>query len=231
MLIRRIRRAIPTGGVFRPTNSSEFSPSAKNTTLADGRRVLLAFHLRAAQAFLDRQRCRSQRHVIIVGSLSKTFAMTGWRIGYTLRPSRWCRPSTKLQSQSTSNPTSIAQYAALEAMRGPMDSVPACSPNTPAPQAHCRRTARHPRRHLRMVPAARSTRSRIFPRTSSAAMPWPKPARALQAAARKAHVALVPGEAFGAPGLPALSYATSIERIDEGLRRLGRFFSRAEAAS
>jgi aspartate aminotransferase len=47
----------------------------------------------------------------------------------------------------------------------------------------------------------------------------------------KAHVALVPGEAFGAPGFLRLSYATSIERIDEGLRRLGKFFSRAEAAA
>jgi aspartate aminotransferase len=47
----------------------------------------------------------------------------------------------------------------------------------------------------------------------------------------KAHVALVPGEAFGAPGFLRLSYATSIERIDEGLRRMGKFFSRAEAAS
>jgi aspartate aminotransferase len=46
----------------------------------------------------------------------------------------------------------------------------------------------------------------------------------------KAHVAVVPGEAFGAPGYLRLSYATSLERIDEGLRRLERFFSRAEAA-
>ena len=47
----------------------------------------------------------------------------------------------------------------------------------------------------------------------------------------KAHVALVPGEAFGAPGFLRLSYATSIERIDEGLRRLNRFFTRVEAAA
>jgi aspartate aminotransferase len=47
----------------------------------------------------------------------------------------------------------------------------------------------------------------------------------------KAQVAVVPGEAFGAPGYLRLSYATSLERIDEGLRRLGRFFSRAEAAA
>jgi aspartate aminotransferase len=47
----------------------------------------------------------------------------------------------------------------------------------------------------------------------------------------KAQVALVPGEAFGAPGFLRLSYATSIERIEEGLRRLDKFFARAEAAS
>jgi aspartate aminotransferase len=47
----------------------------------------------------------------------------------------------------------------------------------------------------------------------------------------KVHVALVPGDAFGAPGYLRLSYATSIERIEEGLRRLDRFFSRAEAAA
>ena len=47
----------------------------------------------------------------------------------------------------------------------------------------------------------------------------------------KAHVALVAGEAFGAPGYLRLSYATSIERIDEGLRRLARFFAKAEAAA
>src|SRR5712671_1624393 len=66
----------------------------------------------------------SKDKVIIIGSVSKTFAMTGWRIGYTLGPEALIQALIKLQSQSTSNPTSIAQYAALEAMRGSMDSVP-----------------------------------------------------------------------------------------------------------
>ena len=57
--------------------------------------------------------------------------MTGWRLGYLLAPQPLVAAVTKLQSQSTSNPTSIAQYAALEAMRGPMDSVVRrCSLNT-----------------------------------------------------------------------------------------------------
>ncbi len=66
----------------------------------------------------------SKDHVIIIGSMSKTFAMTGWRIGYTLAPEALIQATVKLQSQSTSNPTSIAQHAALEAMRGSMESVP-----------------------------------------------------------------------------------------------------------
>ncbi len=66
----------------------------------------------------------SKEHVIIIGSMSKTFAMTGWRIGYTLAPEPLIQASIKMQSQSTSNPASIAQYAALAAMTGPMDSVP-----------------------------------------------------------------------------------------------------------
>jgi histidinol-phosphate/aromatic aminotransferase/cobyric acid decarboxylase-like protein len=66
----------------------------------------------------------SKENVIIIGSVSKTFAMTGWRIGYTLGPEALIQALVKLQSQSTSNATSIAQYAAMEAMRGSMDSVP-----------------------------------------------------------------------------------------------------------
>jgi aspartate aminotransferase len=57
----------------------------------------------------------SKPHIIVIGSLSKTFAMTGWRIGYTLAPKPLIDAINKLQSQSTSNPTSIAQYAALVA--------------------------------------------------------------------------------------------------------------------
>ena len=66
----------------------------------------------------------SKERVIIIGSVSKTFAMTGWRMGYTLGPEPLIQAIIKMQSQSTSNPTSIAQYAALEAMRGSMDTVP-----------------------------------------------------------------------------------------------------------
>src|SRR5687768_7207909 len=62
-------------------------------------------------------------HLCIAGSFSKTYAMTGWRMGYSLAPAEWTRAMLKVQSHSTSNPNSIAQAAAIEAFEGPQDSV------------------------------------------------------------------------------------------------------------
>ena len=168
----------------------------------------------------------SKAGLIVIGSFSKTFAMTGWRVGYALAPQRLIGAMTKLQSQSTSNPTSIAQYAALEAMRGPMDSVPAM-------------LAEYARRRerivtgLRAIPGITCTAPQgafyVFPNVSAhlnAEMPSDT-AVAKQLLDRE-QVAVVPGEAFGAPGHLRISYATSMERIEEGLRRIGRFFGRAK---
>src|SRR5262249_15700149 len=66
----------------------------------------------------------AKERVIIINSMSKTFAMTRWHIGYTLEPKALIQALIKLQSQSTSNPTSIAQYAALEGMTGTITTVP-----------------------------------------------------------------------------------------------------------
>ena len=87
--------------------------------------------------------------IIIAGSFSKTFAMTGWRLGYVLGPPQLIGAITKLQSQSTSNATSIVQYAALEALRGPMDSVAAMlAEYAPAARAHPLRPAGDSGNHL-----------------------------------------------------------------------------------
>jgi aspartate aminotransferase len=177
----------------------------------------------------------SKENVIIIGSMSKTFAMTGWRVGYTLAPEALVQATVKLQSQSTSNPTSIAQHAALEAMRGSMDSVPVM-------------LAEYDKRRKRIVEGLRAIPGVTCEMPGGAFYAFPNVAAHLangnsdQALAKdttelakllldKARVALVAGDAFGAPGYLRLSYATSIERIDEGLRRLERFFSRAEAAA
>ena len=177
----------------------------------------------------------AKENVVIIGSVSKTFAMTGWRIGYTLGPEALIQALIKLQSQSTSNATSIAQYAALEAMRGTMETVPLM-------------LAEYEKRRKRIVEGLRAIPGITceWPGGAFYAFPdisahltngagRPPLAKSCTEIAKmlldKAHVAVVPGEAFGAPGYLRLSYATSIERIEEGLRRLERFFSRAEAAS
>src|SRR5205807_7471822 len=64
-----------------------------------------------------------RERMVIVGSLSKTYAMTGWRLGYALAPATVTSAMSKLQSQSTSNPTSIVQKAAVAALKGPQQCV------------------------------------------------------------------------------------------------------------
>ena len=175
----------------------------------------------------------SKQNVIIIGSVSKTFAMTGWRVGYTLAPEPLVQAIVKIQSQSTSNPTSIAQYAALEAMRGTMETVPPM-------------LADYTIRRKRIVEGLRAIPGVTCEWPGGAFYAFPNISAHLgdgknafaknctelsRLLLEKAHVALVPGEAFGAPGFLRLSYATSLERIDEGLRRLQKFFSRAEAAA
>jgi len=173
----------------------------------------------------------SKDRVIIIGSMSKTFAMTGWRIGYTLAPEPLIQAMVKIQSQSTSNPTSIAQYAALEAMRGSMESVPVM-------------LAEYTKRRKRIVEGLREIDGVTCEWPGGAFYAFPNVSAHLQGKSplaknctelankllQEAHVALVPGEAFGAPGFLRLSYATSLDRIEEGLRRLSRFLTRAEAA-
>ena len=164
----------------------------------------------------------SKDNLIVVGSFSKTFAMTGWRVGYVLAPQRLVGAIAKLQSQSTSNVTSIAQYAALAAMRGPMDSVKAML-------AEYDRRRKHIVAGLRAIPGITCTNPQgafyVFPNiTAQLDKSIPSDTAAAKALLEEEHVAVVPGEAFGAPGYLRLSYATSMDRIDEGLRRLRRFF-------
>ncbi len=164
--------------------------------------------------------------LIVVGSFSKTFAMTGWRLGYVLAPKPIVDAVTKLQSQSTSNPTSITQYAALAAMQGPMDSVATM-------------LAEYARRRerivlgLRAIPGVTCTAPQgafyVFPNISAhynAEMPDDMAVARLLL--EREHVAVVPGVAFGAPGHLRISYATSMDRIDEGLKRMARFFAKSK---
>ena len=226
----------PTGGVIPPEEYERILAACKKHNVwLMGDECYSHFTYDPHKPFSIASHAGSKAHVIIIGSMSKTFAMTGWRIGYTLAPEALVQATVKLQSQSTSNPTSIAQHAALEAMRGPMDTVPVM-------------LAEYSKRRKRIVEGLRAIPGVTCEWPGGAFYAFPSVAAHLangnsgQALAKdtgelarmlldQARVAVVPGDAFGAPGYLRLSYATSIERIDEGLRRLGRFFSRAEAAA
>ncbi len=170
-------------------------------------------------------------HVIVAGSLSKTFAMTGWRAGFALGPKPVIDAMTRLQSQSTSNASSITQKAALAAVMSPMDSVRAML-------AEYTRRRERILAGIRAIPGVTCTSPQgafyVFPNVSKHLGQRGIPSDTAGLAKEmleQSHVALVAGEAFGAPGYVRISYATSMERIEEGLRRIERYLAAAVSAA
>ncbi len=160
--------------------------------------------------------------VLVVGSLSKTYAMTGWRIGYGLMPAPIITAMTKLQSHSTSNPTSIAQKAAAEALRGPQESVDVML-------AEYRRRRDFVVHGLRAIPGVRCAEPRgAFYAYPNLGVVIGKSGiqDTLQLCDRllvDANVAVVPGQAFGTNRHIRLSYATSMKELERGIQRIHQF--------
>jgi aspartate aminotransferase len=160
--------------------------------------------------------------VIVAGSLSKTYAMTGWRIGFGLAPAPIIGAMTKLQSHSTSNPTSFAQKAAVEALLGSQESVKTML-------AEYRRRRDFVIRRLRQIPGVKCAEPRgAFYAYPNLGVVLGKNGiqNTLQLAERllsDAKVAIVPGEAFGTGQHIRLSYATSMQELERGLDRIHEF--------
>jgi aspartate aminotransferase len=162
--------------------------------------------------------------VVIVGSLSKTYAMTGWRLGFALAPAPVVSAMQKLQSQSTSNPTSIVQKAAVAALKGPQQCV-----------EDMRREYIELRNHvvpgLRSIPGVKCTMPEgafyAYPNVSAFfGQGGVKSASDLAGKLlREAHVATVPGEGFGTRDHIRVSYATSVAELDRGLERMRKFLA------
>jgi len=162
--------------------------------------------------------------MVIVGSLSKTYAMTGWRLGYALAPANVTSAMQKLQSQSTSNPTSIVQKAAVAALEGPQECV------TEMRKEYI--TLRdHVVNGLRSIPGVKCTLPEgafyAYPNISSfLGRGGLKSASDVAGRLlREAHVATVPGEGFGTSDHIRVSYATSKAELDRGLERMRKFFA------
>jgi aspartate aminotransferase len=163
--------------------------------------------------------------VLVAGTVSKTYAMTGWRIGFGLVPDYVAGAMLKLQSHSTSNPTSISQKAAVEALRGPQESVAQML-------VEYRKRRDFVVARLNQIPgvtcALPDGAFYAYP-DISAALRSTGIASTQQFAERllaEAHVAVVPGEAFGTAEHIRISYATSMAELERGLTRLDDFIRR-----
>ncbi|MDP8981710.1 MAG: pyridoxal phosphate-dependent aminotransferase [Acidobacteriota bacterium] len=163
----------------------------------------------------------AKENVIVAGSLSKTYSMTGWRVGFALAPKPLIDAMSKLQSHTTSNPTSISQKAAIEALRGPQDSIPVMLDEY-------RKRRDYVVKRLRAMPGVTISEPKgafyAYPNISTgfrngiaSAMQWSEKLLS------QAHVAVVPGEAFGTAEHVRISYATSMEELQRGLDRIERF--------
>ena len=160
--------------------------------------------------------------VLVAGSLSKTYAMTGWRIGFALAPTAIASAVMKLQSHSTSNPTSIAQKAAFEAVSGPQQSVGLML-------AEYKKRREYVVNRLRQIPGVTLAEPRgAFYAYPNIGVAFGKQGihNSMQFAERlltQAHVAVVPGEAFGTTQHIRISYATSMKELERGLDRIHQF--------
>jgi aspartate aminotransferase len=162
---------------------------------------------------------------MVLNGVSKAYAMTGWRIGYAGGPKQLIQAMKKVQSQSTSNPASISQAAAQEALDGDQSCI--------APMLKAFR-ARHDFvvRALNDIPGVRCAQADgtfySFPDVSAVIKRLDGVNDDVELAEyllREAGVALVPGSAFGAPGYVRLSFATSMEVLEDALGRLKRVLS------
>jgi aspartate aminotransferase len=165
----------------------------------------------------------AKESVVVAGSLSKTYAMTGWRIGFSLAPARIIGGMMKLQSHSTSNPNSIAQKAAVEALRGPQESVGQML-------AEYRKRRDFVVARLRQIPGVKCNMPDgafyAYPNISCACTGDITDSLTFSSKLlADAHVAVVPGEAFGTNDHVRISYATSMHELERGLDRMHKFIA------
>ena len=165
-------------------------------------------------------------HIVILGSLSKTYAMTGWRAGYALAAKPVVANLSKLQSQSTSNATSFVQKAAIAALTGSQE----CVARVPrgvyrAARLHAGKADSDSGRYLHQAGG------RVLRVSQYVGLSWARAASrtATELATRllhEAHVVTVPGEAFGTAEHIRISYPVTKQNIDEGTRRMAEYLGR-----
>ena len=224
----------PTGAVFSPAALAAVARVAVERDLfvvSDECYEALTFEGRHVSiAALDPE---VKARTLVINTCSKAYAMTGWRIGFAAGPRALIRAMTDVQSQVTSNPASIAQWAAVEALSGPQDEV-------------AKMAGEFDRRRRIIVPGLNALPgvSCVMPKGAFYAFAnvsklfgrqWTSPdgSRSLKGSVdvtafllEEAKVAVVPGVDFGSDDHVRLSYATSEALIQEGLARMAAALSR-----
>jgi aspartate aminotransferase len=166
-------------------------------------------------------------HLCIAGSFSKTYAMTGWRVGYALAPAEWTKAMLKVQGHSTSNTNSIAQWAAVEALNGPQESV-------------SEMLAEYTRRRAWLLKALCGIPGITCAEPEGAFYAFPNVRGLLkngmktsgefaQRLLEEEHTVVTDGAGFGAEGYVRISYATSMAHIQEGITRIRRLAEKLKA--
>jgi len=223
----------PTGVVYAAEELGALADVAIEADLAvvaDEIYDQLVFDGRRAVSFPTLRPGLADRTVVVAG-VSKTYSMTGWRIGWTIAPESLSKAMGNLQSQETSNPSSVSQHAALEAVTGPQACVAEMNAVFQA-----RRDLVAAR--LGALPGVRLPRIggafyAFFdirePLRQSAARGITTSLQWCEALLEQELVALVAGSAFGAEGHVRMSFAASTEKLERGIDRIASFLAASTA--
>jgi aspartate aminotransferase len=214
----------PTGALMSDEAAREVAAAAQRLglwvilDLCYDRLVYDGVSHRIARIFSDAVHDR----LVLCGSASKSYAMTGWRCGWLAGPRAVASAGNALQSHETSNVNSITQKAVLAALTGPQDCVAAMRDEYQArrDQVIAWLRAEEPR----LVPVTPEGAFYLFPNVRG--FLGPRCGTALEFTERlldSAHVVVTPGEAFEARGFIRISFAASLDQLREGIRRLVRF--------
>jgi aspartate/methionine/tyrosine aminotransferase len=215
----------PTGAVYQPEQVrtiGEWAAANDLWTVTDE----IYEHLVYGEAKNESIAHSAGEKVVVLNGVAKTYAMTGWRVGWMIGPIDVVKAATNLQSHATSNVSNVAQVAALAAVSGDLSAVAEM------------RSAFDRRRRL-AVSMLRDIPGVICPEPEGAFYVYPsvkgllnKPLRGKVATTSaelaanildEAEVAVVPGEAFGTPGYVRLSYALGDDDLAEGISRIAKF--------
>ncbi len=225
----------PTGAVYNREESTELAHWILNNNLwvmSDEIYEHLVYDGNKAWSLPVLEPGLADRAVVVNG-VAKTYAMTGWRVGWMIAPEDVISAATNFQSQSTSNVSNIAQRAAIEALQGPLDDV-----STMKMAFAQRRALIH--RLLNEIPGvncplpegafyAYASLDGLLKRDYSGIVPTTTSELA-DVILDQAKVAIVPGEAFGTPGYARFSYAMGEEDIAQGIGRIAELVASSTAS-